>query len=205
MTRILIYQIILIAPLVIFSVRIILIELIKTVSISDYSTFRFRVHKIISFITGSQIDQNKVNEELVSILQMVSIMISSGESPVSSLKYIADRSEGILPDLIRKQLNKLENEGSLLNTLEFLAVTSNSKQVKRLGNSIQVAVDRGSPLLQVIHNQISAINKEIHLNLLKKSGKSEIALLIPVVFLILPISILFAIWPSLYSLNFGGI
>ena len=34
--------------------------------------------------------------------------------------------------------------------------------------------------------------------------KSEIALLIPVVFLILPVSISFAIWPSLYGLNQAG-
>jgi tight adherence protein C len=49
-----------------------------------------------------------------------------------------------------------------------------------------------------------ALNKQINLELLKKSGKSEIALLIPVVFLILPVSISFAIWPSIYGLNQAG-
>ena len=57
----------------------------------------------------------------------------------------------------------------------------------------------------MIQNQVISLNKEIHTQLLKKSGRSEIALLIPVVFLILPVSILFAIWPSIYSLNLGGI
>jgi tight adherence protein C len=106
---------------------------------------------------------------------------------------------------MRKELNNLETRGSLVKSLDYLAITSSSKQVRRLGNSIQVAVDRGSPILQVIQNQVTSINKEIHTQLLKKSGKSEIALLIPVVFLILPVSILFAIWPSIYSLNFGAI
>jgi tight adherence protein C len=33
------------------------------------------------------------------------------------------------------------------------------------------------------------------------AGKAEVAMMIPVVFLILPISILFALWPSLTNLN----
>jgi len=51
---------------------------------------------------------------------------------------------------------------------------------------------------------VQALNKQINLALLKKSGRSEIALLIPVVFLILPVSICFAIWPSIYGLNQAG-
>jgi tight adherence protein C len=136
---------------------------------------------------------------------MAAIMISAGESPVTSLKHIAERSEGIIPEMMRREFDNLESGGNLVKTLDYLAVTSSSKQVKRLGNSIQVAIDRGSPILQVIQNQVNSINKEIHIQLLRKSGKSEIVLLIPVVFLILPVSILFAIWPSLYSLNFGAI
>jgi tight adherence protein C len=205
MTKIKIYESILIAPILLFSVRVILIELSKGVSVTNYSEQQIRLKNLIAVITRTKLDQNLLNEELVSILQMASIMISAGESPVTSLKYISERSEGIIPELMRKELNNLETRGSLVKSLDYLAVTSSSKQVRRLGNSIQVAVDRGSPILQVIQNQVTSINKEIHTQLLKKSGKSEIALLIPVIFLILPVSILFAIWPSIYSLNFGAI
>jgi tight adherence protein C len=205
MIKIRIYEFILIAPILLFSVRVILIELSKGVSVTNYSEQQIRLKNLIAVITRTKLDQNLLNEELVSILQMASIMISAGESPVTSLKYISERSEGIIPELMRKELNNLETRGSLVKSLDYLAVTSSSKQVRRLGNSIQVAVDRGSPILQVIQNQVTSINKEIHTQLLKKSGKSEIALLIPVVFLILPVSILFAIWPSIYSLNFGAI
>jgi hypothetical protein len=36
-------------------------------------------------------------------------------------------------------------------------------------------------------------------------NNGEITLLIPVVFLILPVSISFAIWPSIYGLNQAGL
>jgi tight adherence protein C len=205
MTKIQIYEFILIAPALVFSIRMILIEVSKGISVADYTERLLKLNNLIAIITRSKIDQNKLNEELASILQMCSIMISAGESPISALKYIADRSEGVLPQLISKELGTLSSEGNLIETLEKLSVTSGSRQVKRVGNSLQVAINRGSPILQVLQNQVTALNKEIHIQLLKKSGQSEIALLIPVVFLILPISILFAIWPSLYGLNMSGL
>jgi tight adherence protein C len=33
------------------------------------------------------------------------------------------------------------------------------------------------------------------------AGKAEISMMIPVIFLILPVSMLFALWPSLSNLN----
>ena len=88
--------------------------------------------------------------------------------------------------------------------MDFIAVATNSTQVRRLTNSIQIAIERGTPILDVLNNQVQALNKQINISLLKKSGKSEITLLIPVVFLILPVSISFAIWPSIYGLNQAG-
>ena len=205
MTRLHLYVFVLLMPALALSLRIILIEISKGISIMDYTERFSKLKNIIAVITRSKIDQNKLNEELTSILQMCSIMISAGESPISALRYTADRSDGVLPNLISKELGALASEGTLIKTLEHLAAISGSKQVKRVGNSLQVAINRGSPLLQVIQNQITSLNKEIHIQLLKKSGQSEIALLIPVVFLILPVSILFAIWPSIYGLNMSGL
>jgi tight adherence protein C len=88
--------------------------------------------------------------------------------------------------------------------MEFIAVATSSSQVRRLTNSIQIAIERGTPILDVLNNQVQALAKQINISLLKKSGKSEITLLIPVVFLILPVSISFAIWPSVYGLNQAG-
>jgi tight adherence protein C len=46
---------------------------------------------------------------------------------------------------------------------------------------------------------------EIRNMLLRQAGKNETRMLIPLVFLILPITVLFAIYPSLELLNFGFI
>lgn len=204
MSKINLYSFILVAPAIIFSVRLILEEVVNMLAISDYAKQLNWINQLIRKITRTEIKQSEINEELVSILQMLSIMVSAGESPMSAMKYVSKRSEGILPSLIKQSFMKYEDGRTLTQTLDFIATATGSSQVRRLTNSIQIAIHRGTPILEVLNNQVLALNKQINFNLMKLSGKSEITLLIPVVFLILPVSISFAIWPSIYGLNQAG-
>jgi len=205
MNRIQLYILILVAPAMIYSMRIILVEIANLLSVSNYAKQLSWLKHLIRKLTGSEVKESELNEELVNILQMLSIMISAGESPMMALRYISQRSFGYIPELIDQSFSKYESGRNLAQTLEQIAIATGSSQVRRLTNSIQIAIQRGTPILDVLNNQVQSLNKQINLALLKKSGKSEIALLIPVVFLILPVSISFAIWPSIYGLNQAGI
>jgi len=205
MNRIQLYTLILVAPAMIYSMRIILVEIANLLSVSNYAKQLSWLKQLIRKLTGSEVKESELNEELVNILQMLSIMISAGESPMMALRYISQRSVGYIPELINQSFSKYESGRNLAQTLEQIAIATGSSQVRRLTNSIQIAIQRGTPILDVLNNQVQSLNKQINLALLKKSGKSEIALLIPVVFLILPVSISFAIWPSIYGLNQAGI
>jgi tight adherence protein C len=205
MNRIQLYILILVAPAIIYSIRLILVEIANLLSVSNYAKQLSWLKQLIRKLTGSEVKESEINEELVNILQMLSIMISAGESPMMALRYISQRSVGYIPKLIDQSFSKYESGRNLAQTLEQIAIATGSSQVRRLTNSIQIAIQRGTPILDVLNNQVQSLNKQINLALLKKSGKSEIALLIPVVFLILPVSISFAIWPSIYGLNQAGI
>ena len=205
MNRIQLYILILVAPAIIYSIQLILVEIANLLSVSNYAKQLSWLKQLIRKLTGSEVKESEINEELVNILQMLSIMISAGESPMMALRYISQRSVGYIPKLIDQSFSKYESGRNLAQTLEQIAIATGSSQVRRLTNSIQIAIQRGTPILDVLNNQVQSLNKQINLALLKKSGKSEIALLIPVVFLILPVSISFAIWPSIYGLNQAGI
>jgi tight adherence protein C len=194
-----------VSPAIIFSIRIILIEVANLLSVSDYAKQLSWLKQLIGKITGSYVKESEINEELVNILQMLSIMISAGESPMMALRYISQRSVGYIPTLINQSFSKYESGNNLTQTLEYIAAATGSSALRRLTNSIQIAIQRGTPILDVLNNQVQSLNKQINLALLKKSGKSEITLLIPVVFLILPVSISFAILPSIYGLNQAGL
>jgi len=168
MSRINFYILLLIAPAIIFSLRLILEELANSLAVSDYAKQLDWLNSLIRKVSGTEIKQSEINEELVSILQMISIMISSGESPMSAMRYVSKRSDGILPRLIRESLNKYEDGRSITQTLDFLATATGSTQVRRLTNSIQIAIHRGTPVLDVLNNQVLALNKQI--NFIKPSG-----------------------------------
>jgi tight adherence protein C len=57
----------------------------------------------------------------------------------------------------------------------------------------------------MLSEQGVSVRAEIKSRLLKQVGRNETRMLIPLVFLILPITVLFAIYPSLELLNFGFI
>ncbi|CAB4687100.1 MAG: type II secretion system protein F [Actinobacteria bacterium] len=204
MSRINLYILLLIGPITLYSLFIIKNELLRILSISNYTKQQVYLTKILKVVTRSQINQAELNQELSKMLQMLAIMISAGESSVAALKYISERSSGRLTALIKASLDNYKNNGNLFSTLEYLSSATNSAQVRRLLNAVRVSSERGSPILDTLQNQVRSLNKEIKVNLLNKAGKSEIALLVPVVFLILPTSILFAVWPSIYGLSNSG-
>ena len=204
MRRIDIYIALLIGPTFIYSLVIIKNELIRVISVLNYSKQQKLLTKLFQVITRSQMNYSELNQELAKILQMLAIMISAGESPVTALRYISQRSSGKLALLIKTSLGNYEQNGNLYKTLEFVSSATNSAQVQRLLNAVRISAERGSPMLDTLQNQVRSLNKEIKVNLLNRAGKSEIALLIPVVFLILPTSILFAVWPSIYGLSNSG-
>jgi tight adherence protein C len=204
MRRVDIYIALLIGPTFIYSIFIIKNELIRVLSVLNYSKQQIFLTKLLQVITRSQMNYSELNQELSKILQMLAIMISAGESPVTALRYISKRSSGKLALLIKTSLGNYEQNGNLFKTLEFISSATNSTQVRRLLNAVRISAERGSPMLDTLQNQVRSLNKEIKVNLLNRAGKSEIALLIPVVFLILPTSILFAVWPSIYGLSNSG-
>ena len=75
MNRLSLYIFILVAPAAIFSLRIIFIEISNLLSVSDYASKLQWLNNFIRNLTGSQVKQNEINEELVNILQMLSAMI----------------------------------------------------------------------------------------------------------------------------------
>jgi tight adherence protein C len=64
-----------------------------------------------------------------------------------------------------------------------------------------VAIERGSPLTPILSALVRDCRVDAKNAMLRKAGKSEILLMVPVVFLLLPISVLFALFPSISQLR----
>lgn len=142
--------------------------------------------------------------EFPTVLEMLTLAIGAGESPASALKRIAIRAHGYLAEEFRQVVTEIESGKSLSNAIDEMSKRTSSDSVRRFSDSLIISISRGTPLVETLtHNSHEARSQE-RVRLLTAAGKSELTMMIPVVFLILPISILFALFPSLASLNLIG-
>ncbi len=148
--------------------------------------------------------QKAINSEFPVIVEVLTLSIGAGESPLSAISRISNRAQGVLAEEFRKVVKETSQGKPLIAALDEFSKRVNSAQVRRFVDGLIIAMSRGTPLIQTLSSQaLEARSQERNL-LLRSAGKSEVSMMIPVVFLILPVSILFALYPSLTSLNLFG-
>jgi tight adherence protein C len=62
-------------------------------------------------------------------------------------------------------------------------------------------MERGAPLSTTLREQARDLRDEARSQLMESGGKQEIAMLFPVVFVILPVTVVFALYPGLVALR----
>jgi tight adherence protein C len=143
----------------------------------------------------------RIESDFPGIVEMMTLALSAGESPMTVLKRISDRGSGPLTREFEWAIDQVDKGTPFSQALDQMSRRTHSIAVRRFVDAIVIAITRGAPLIDVLHSHAKEARDSQRNQILSAAGKSEIAMMIPVVFLILPISILFALWPSLSSLN----
>jgi tight adherence protein C len=145
--------------------------------------------------------QERLDSELPGLIQMLTLMIASGISPLRAIELIALETNSDLSSELLQILERVRQGDSSSQALEAFARRVNTLDARRFSNAISMALERGSPLIPVLSALSGDARNEEKVRLLRRVGKAEIALMVPVVFLLLPISVLFALFPSFVGLQ----
>jgi len=146
-----------------------------------------------------------IESEFPSAIEMLTLAVGAGESPASALKRISTRANGLLANELKRVIVEIENGRTLTAALDDVSMRLSSDAIRRFVDSLAISISRGSSLVETLSHSASEVRNQERIRLLTAAGKSEISMMIPVVFLILPVSILFALYPSLANLDlFGG-
>jgi tight adherence protein C len=146
----------------------------------------------------------KIESEFPSLIEMLTLATGAGESPISSLKRISRRAHGQLADEITEVVKGVESGTPFAIALDEMSQRIGSASVRRFVDSMIISLSRGTSLVETLTHNVQETRNHQRALLLTAAGKAEINMMIPVVFLILPISILFALFPSITALNFYG-
>jgi len=147
-----------------------------------------------------------IEAEFPLVVELFAILIGGGMSPSSALSLISQRGEGEFIRLLSPIIAQMKQGINLAQALDILNKKVDSRIIRRFCDSLAISVERGTPLIEVVGRQVEEVRQAQRMQIAERASKAEIQLMIPVVFLILPISILFALWPSYFALgkNFGG-
>jgi tight adherence protein C len=147
--------------------------------------------------------QEQMLWQLPDFLDLMSVALSAGETLYASMHIVTARARGVLADEFRHTLAAIDMGSSIENELEAMAKRVKVRHVEEFANKVILAQRRGTPMARLFAEHSSSVRAEIRNELLVRAGKNETKMLVPLVFLILPITVLFAVYPSLNLLNFS--
>jgi tight adherence protein C len=141
--------------------------------------------------------------QLPDFLDLMTVAITAGETLYSAMHVASSRASGLLANEFRLSLAAIDMGSSVEAELSSMAARVKVRQLEEFANKVALAQRRGTPMARLLAEQSTSIRADIRNELLVRAGKNETKMLIPLVFLILPITVLFAIYPSLNLLNFN--
>ena len=155
----------------------------------------------LSYKVEGKRSRREIESEFPLVIELFAILLAGNLSPATALDHISKRTVGEFSLLLREAVMGIHQGANFSQALDLLSARIQSPMVRRFCDSLMIAVERGSPLIDVVNRQVEEVRNEERSRLLEAAGKAEIAMMIPVVFLILPISVLFALWPSYFALG----
>lgn len=145
----------------------------------------------------------RLADELPTTLEFLALCLSAGESLLDALRRVSTIGTGELTGELRQTVLAVHTGSPLADALGETATRLQLPGLSRATDQIIAALEHGAPLAAVLHSQAADARDEAKRVLIEQAGRKEILMLLPLVFLILPLSVLFAVCPGLFILRLG--
>ncbi len=145
--------------------------------------------------------ERRLLAEFPAVADMLALSLAAGEGTVSALERIVRITRGELSGELGHALADARTGASLTTALGGIADRTGLPPLQRFVDGIAVAVERGTPLAEVLRAQAADVREADRRRLIETGGRKDIAMMVPVVFLVLPVTILFALFPGFVTLR----
>ena len=145
----------------------------------------------------------RMESELPTVLEFLTLSLSAGEGILDAVRRISRISAGELAGELGRVVADVNTGLPFADSLGGVARDLRLTAFTRFVEQVTGALDRGTPLVEVLRAQAQDSRDDAKRQLLEVAGKKEVAMLVPLVFLILPITVAFAIFPGILVLQTG--
>jgi tight adherence protein C len=148
--------------------------------------------------------EERMMVELPTVAELLALAVAAGEGAVGALERVTRQSSGELARELGRALADARAGASLVQALNALSTRTGLPALARFVDGVAIAVERGTPLADVLRSQAVDVREAGKRSLLESGGRKEIAMMVPVVFLVLPVTVVFALFPGFYGFSFAG-
>lgn len=145
----------------------------------------------------------RIVAELPTVAELLALSVSAGEGALGALERVARTTKGVMAEELGYTLASARAGAPLSQALMQLADRTGVLALRRFADGVATAVDLGTPLAEVLRSQAQDVRDAGQRALMEEGGKREIAMMVPVVFLILPMTVIFAVFPGLTTIRLG--
>ncbi len=136
-----------------------------------------------------------------TIAELLALAVSAGETPLGAVERVTQTAQGALSEELTATVADVRSGIPLPRALAALANRTEVPAIARFTDGVATAIERGTPLAEVLRAQAQDARSAGHQALMEIGGKKEIAMMVPVVFLLLPVTVLFALFPGIHMLS----
>ena len=163
---------------------------------------RFEYQSQIKIKKSKKADAS-IDSELADFALLLALCVKNGLGVEQSFAWISQRMRGNLSMKLKEIVRRVDLGESFIDALNDTASESKNSSLSEFASKLSLSISRGTPISEALIAQAGTINHQLARKELQKANSNETKMLLPMVFLILPISVLMASFPSLSNLGLG--
>lgn len=141
--------------------------------------------------------------EFPSLAELMALAVGAGESATGALDRVCRSARGELAKEFSRVLAETRAGKPLVEAMQGFSARTDLGPLIRFVDGIIVAVERGTPLADVLRAQAQDVRDTAKRNLMESAGKKEIGMMVPLVFGVLPLTVVFAVYPGIAAISLG--
>lgn len=143
----------------------------------------------------------RIASEYPTVLEFLSLSLAAGEGIFDSLVRVSSLGNSELGREFAGVVRRVRAGAALGPSLRELGRDLGYVPLARTCDHLLTAMERGAPLVEVLQAQASDARDLSKRELLEVAGRNELRMMVPLVMLILPVTVLFALYPSFFIIS----
>lgn len=145
--------------------------------------------------------RRKVADELPGTLDLIALCVSTGMTVPTALERVAVSGRGVLPNECRTIISEIGLGVSVSDALHASDRRLGHQGWSRLIEHLDIARRNGTPLVEILRSLAEDEQDAAGQRLLESASSKETLMMFPLVFVILPVTVVMAIFPGISALG----